>query len=118
MLGGRKWCRSQSQGLGRYWRGHAGGELPHRSNASAKKVVNPAGLRPARLRRGPSRVFLMFQSRLVLLCQIGPVPPDMAYCGANTPRFRPRFSRLNLKHGGPHLSDNIVSRSHGRRPWI
>src|SRR5512135_3307283 len=27
---------------------------------------------------------------LVLLCQIGPVPPDVAYFGANTPRFRPR----------------------------
>jgi hypothetical protein len=24
------------------------------------------------------------------------------------PRFRPRFSRLSLKHGGPHLSDKIV----------
>src|SRR5512135_2312520 len=45
---------------------------------------------------------------LVLLCQIGPVPPDVAYFGANTPRFRPRFSRLSLKHGGPHLSDKIV----------
>src|SRR5208337_5191065 len=51
---------------------------------------------------------------LILLCQIGPVPPDMAYFSANTPHFRPRFSRLSLKPGGPHLSDKIVLRQKAR----
>src|SRR5271166_2588840 len=60
------------------------------------------------------------KARLILLCQIGPVPPDMAYFGANTPRFRPRFSRLSLKHGGSHLSDKIVLRESGSRNtwWV
>ncbi len=40
----------------------------------------------------------------------------MAYFGANTPRFRPRFSRLSLKHGGPHLSDKIVAARRGPGP--
>ena len=37
-----------------------------------------------------------------------PISSELSMVSPEYARFRPRFARLSLKHGGPHLSDKIV----------